>query len=210
MKTRVAVMGIIVENTQSVEQLNALLHEYGAYIIGRMGIPYRERGINIVSIAIDAPQDAISALSGKIGNPAGHQREDGLLPGDGTVTEATAAPAAGAGLLPPAGGRNSTPSWCGASTKRPRPPGRPGWAVAARRAPLRGQGVHPGAHRDRQRVPQRLPLLRHSAAPTDAAAANRLTEEQILALLPGGLGAGLSHLCAPGGRGPARRNRHAP
>ncbi len=71
MKTRVAVMGIIVENTQSVEQLNALLHEYGAYIIGRMGIPYRERGINIVSIAIDAPQDAISALSGKIGNLPG-------------------------------------------------------------------------------------------------------------------------------------------
>ena len=71
MKTRVAVMGIIVEVTQSVEQLNALLHEYGAYIIGRMGIPYRERGINIVSIAIDAPQDAISALSGKIGNLPG-------------------------------------------------------------------------------------------------------------------------------------------
>ena len=71
MKTRVAVMGIIVEDTQSVEQLNALLHEYGAYIIGRMGIPYRERGINIVSIAIDAPQDAISALSGKIGKLPG-------------------------------------------------------------------------------------------------------------------------------------------
>ena len=71
MKTRVAVMGIIVEDTQSVEQLNALLHEYGTYIIGRMGIPYRERGINIVSIAIDAPQDAISALSGKIGNLPG-------------------------------------------------------------------------------------------------------------------------------------------
>ena len=71
MKTRVAVMGIIVEDTQSVEQLNALLHEYGAYIIGRMGIPYRERGIHIVSIAIDAPQDAISALSGKIGNLPG-------------------------------------------------------------------------------------------------------------------------------------------
>lgn len=71
MKTRVAVMGIIVEDTQLVEQLNALLHEYGAYIIGRMGIPYRERGINIVSIAIDAPQDAISALSGKIGNLPG-------------------------------------------------------------------------------------------------------------------------------------------
>ena len=70
MKTRVAVMGIIVEDTQSVEQLNALLHDYGSYIVGRMGIPYRERGIHIVSIAIDA-QDVISALSGKIGNLPG-------------------------------------------------------------------------------------------------------------------------------------------
>ena len=68
MQTRVAVMGIIVENIDSVEQLNALLHEYGHYIIGRMGIPYRERSNNIVSIAIDAPQDVISALAGKIGN----------------------------------------------------------------------------------------------------------------------------------------------
>ena len=68
MQTRVAVMGIIVENIDSVEQLNALLHEYGHDIIGRMGIPYRERSINIVSIAIDAPQDVISALAGKIGN----------------------------------------------------------------------------------------------------------------------------------------------
>lgn len=68
MQTRVAVMGIIVENIDSVEQLNALLHEYGHYIIVRMGIPYRERSINIVSIAIDAPQDVISALAGKIGN----------------------------------------------------------------------------------------------------------------------------------------------
>ena len=68
MQTRVAVMGIIVENTDSVEQLNHLLHEYGHYIIGRMGIPYRARSINIVSIAIDAPQDVISALSGKIGS----------------------------------------------------------------------------------------------------------------------------------------------
>lgn len=61
-------MGIVVENTDSVERLNTLLHEYGSYIIGRMGIPYRVRNINIVSIAIDAPQDVISALSGKIGN----------------------------------------------------------------------------------------------------------------------------------------------
>ena len=61
-------MGIVVENTDSVGRLNTLLHEYGSYIIGRMGIPYRVRNINIVSIAIDAPQDLISALSGKIGN----------------------------------------------------------------------------------------------------------------------------------------------
>lgn len=68
METRVAVMGIIVEDTDSVEKLNALLHEFGSYIIGRMGIPYRERKINIVSVAIDAPQNVIAALSGKIGN----------------------------------------------------------------------------------------------------------------------------------------------
>ncbi len=61
-------MGIIVENTASVDKLNAVLHEYGKYIIGRMGIPYREKNIHIVSIAIDAPQNVISALSGKIGN----------------------------------------------------------------------------------------------------------------------------------------------
>ena len=71
MQTRVAVMGIIVENTDSGEQLNHLLHEYGHYIIGRMGIPYRARSINIVSIAIDAPQDVISALAGRIGRLPG-------------------------------------------------------------------------------------------------------------------------------------------
>ncbi|MBE5878770.1 MAG: iron-only hydrogenase system regulator [Lachnospiraceae bacterium] len=71
MQTRVAVMGIIVENTDSVDALNHILHEYGHYIIGRMGLPYRERNINIVSIAVDAPQDIISALAGKIGNLSG-------------------------------------------------------------------------------------------------------------------------------------------
>ncbi len=71
METRVAVMGIIVEELGSVEALNALLHEYGRYIIGRMGLPYREKNINIVSIAIDAPQDTIAALSGKIGKISG-------------------------------------------------------------------------------------------------------------------------------------------
>ncbi len=71
METRVAVMSIIVEAADSVEPLNALLHEYGQYIIGRMGLPYRERNISIISIAIDAPQDAISALAGKVGKLLG-------------------------------------------------------------------------------------------------------------------------------------------
>ncbi len=67
METRVALIGIIVENTDSVERLNQLLHEYGEHIIGRMGIPHRERRMNIISIVVDAPQEVISALSGKIG-----------------------------------------------------------------------------------------------------------------------------------------------
>ena len=67
METRVAVMSIIVENPDTVEKLNAILHEHGDYIIGRMGIPYRKRKISIISIALDAPQDTISALAGKIG-----------------------------------------------------------------------------------------------------------------------------------------------
>jgi len=71
METRVAVMSIIVEDENCVERINSLLHEHGEYIIGRMGIPYRKRGISIISIAMDAPQDAISALSGKIGNLPG-------------------------------------------------------------------------------------------------------------------------------------------
>ena len=71
MATRVAVMSIIVENGDSVESLNRILHENGRYIIGRMGIPYREKGINIISVAMDAPQDVISAMSGKIGNIPG-------------------------------------------------------------------------------------------------------------------------------------------
>ena len=71
MTTRVAVMSIIVENVDSVETLNQILHENGRYIIGRMGIPYRQKGVNIISIALDAPQDTISAMSGKIGNRPG-------------------------------------------------------------------------------------------------------------------------------------------
>lgn len=71
METRVAVISIIVENTESVESLNGILHEYGQYIIGRMGIPYREKGINIISIAVDAPNDRINALTGTIGRLPG-------------------------------------------------------------------------------------------------------------------------------------------
>jgi putative iron-only hydrogenase system regulator len=67
METRVAVMSIIVENPDAVEQLNAILHQHGDYIIGRMGIPYRKRKISIISIALDAPQDILSSLAGKIG-----------------------------------------------------------------------------------------------------------------------------------------------
>ena len=71
MASRVAVMSIIVENSETAEKLNGVLHEYGKYIIGRMGLPDRARNINIISIAIDAPQDQISALAGKIGNLPG-------------------------------------------------------------------------------------------------------------------------------------------
>ena len=67
METRVAVISIIVEDAESVAALNELLHEYGEYAIGRMGIPYRAKNINIISIAIDAPQDKINTLTGRIG-----------------------------------------------------------------------------------------------------------------------------------------------
>lgn len=68
MDTVVAVMSIIVEDSGTVERLNSILHEYSEYIIGRMGIPYKKRGISIISVAIDAPQNTISALAGKVGN----------------------------------------------------------------------------------------------------------------------------------------------
>lgn len=70
-ETRVAVMSIIVENVASVEALNDILHEYREFIIGRMGLPYHQKKINIISIALDAPQDIISALSGRVGNLEG-------------------------------------------------------------------------------------------------------------------------------------------
>ena len=71
METRVAVLAIIVRGGSSVQPLNELLHQYGQYIIGRMGLPYRERGVNIISVVLDAPQDKIAALSGKIGRLPG-------------------------------------------------------------------------------------------------------------------------------------------
>lgn len=71
METRVALIGIIVENSESTAQLNALLHDAGQYIIGRMGLPYRARGVNIISVVLDAPQDVISALAGRIGRLPG-------------------------------------------------------------------------------------------------------------------------------------------
>lgn len=71
METRIALIGIMVENADSVEALNQILHEYRQYIVGRMGIPYKERGVNIISVAVDAPQDVINAMSGKIGRLEG-------------------------------------------------------------------------------------------------------------------------------------------
>ena len=67
MEERVSIIGIIVENIDSTDKLNELPHEYGSYIIGRMGIPYPKKNLNVISIALDAPVDVINTLSGKIG-----------------------------------------------------------------------------------------------------------------------------------------------
>ena len=71
METRVAIIGIIVEKLGAADRLNSILHEYAQYIIGRMGLPYRPKNIYIISIAVDAPQSVISALSGKLGQIEG-------------------------------------------------------------------------------------------------------------------------------------------
>ena len=76
METRIALIGIMVEDPEAAERINQVLHQYNPYIIGRMGLPYREKGISIISIALDAPNDIISALSGKLG----------MLPGISTKT----------------------------------------------------------------------------------------------------------------------------
>ena len=67
METRVAVISIIVENDGSTAELNGLLSGFSNYVIGRMGVPYKERGVRLISVAVDAPQDKIAALSGRIG-----------------------------------------------------------------------------------------------------------------------------------------------
>ena len=67
METKIALIGIIVEDVQAVERVNALLHQYSDYIVGRMGLPYREKNVNIISVVVDAPENAISSLSGKLG-----------------------------------------------------------------------------------------------------------------------------------------------
>ena len=67
METRLALIGIVVENNESAKKINDILHEYGEFIVGRMGIPYRKRNVSVISIVIDAPGDAISALAGKLG-----------------------------------------------------------------------------------------------------------------------------------------------
>ncbi len=67
METRVALIGIIIENRESVGAMNKILHEYGDFIIGRMGIPYDKKQVSVISVAIDAPLDTINKLSGKIG-----------------------------------------------------------------------------------------------------------------------------------------------
>ena len=76
METRIALIGIILESRESVDELNHLLSKYGEYVIGRMGIPYREKGIHVISVAMDAPNNIISALSGRLG----------MLPGVSTKT----------------------------------------------------------------------------------------------------------------------------
>jgi len=85
MNTRVAVLAIIVKNPDSVSALNDLLHQYGQYIIGRMGVPYQRRDVNIISVAMDAPADAISALSGKIGRLSGITAKTVYAPEDALI-----------------------------------------------------------------------------------------------------------------------------
>ena len=71
METRVAVISIILENSNSIEEVNKLISDYSDYVVGRMGIPYKKRGISIISVVIDSPQDVISTFSGRLGKLEG-------------------------------------------------------------------------------------------------------------------------------------------
>ena len=82
MKNRIAVISLIVTDSAAVEPLNALLHSYADHIIGRMGLPVRERGLRLISVALDAPQDAISALAGKLGKLSGVTSKTVYVPED--------------------------------------------------------------------------------------------------------------------------------
>lgn len=87
MKTRIAMISIIVESDQSIASLNSILHNYQNYIIGRMGIPYREAGVNLISIAIDAPINVINSMTGKIGNLPGISVKTAVSAVDGRKTQ---------------------------------------------------------------------------------------------------------------------------
>ena len=87
MENRVAVLAVIVQEGAPVEALNDLLHQYGSYIIGRMGVPYHQRGVNIISVAMDAPASVISALSGKIGRLRGITAKTVYAPEDAVKHE---------------------------------------------------------------------------------------------------------------------------
>lgn len=71
MQTSLVVLSLIVEDVNAVEKINALLHDFGEYIIGRMGIPYKQKKVNVISVVMDAPQPVISSLSGKLGMISG-------------------------------------------------------------------------------------------------------------------------------------------
>ncbi len=71
MESRIAAVSILVEGPESVETLNAILHEYAPYILGRLGIPYREKDLSVICLVLDAPMDTINALTGKLGRLPG-------------------------------------------------------------------------------------------------------------------------------------------
>lgn len=151
-ENRVALLGVIVEDPESAEALNALLHQYKDYIIGRMGLPYRQRHINIISLVLDAPSDVISSLSGKVGMLPGSpaRRSTPRCPMDEPVAQLIAHR-----CLSQAEWENSYP----AATETDRE----ALFALARRA---GEVVwkphlHPRPHRVHQLLPLQLLLLRH-------------------------------------------------